>query len=46
MVVIELHDGVRSRALSEERIQRIMKDTAQGGNQNGGDTDGKYFSFA
>lgn len=39
VVVIELHDGVRSRALSEERIQRIMKDTAQGGNQNGGDTD-------
>jgi hypothetical protein len=33
VVVIETHDGVENRVLSEEKIQRIMKDTT---NSNGG----------
>jgi hypothetical protein len=33
VVVIETHDGVENRVLSEERIQKIMKDTT---NSNGG----------
>jgi hypothetical protein len=33
VVVIETHDGVENRALSEEKIQKIMKDTT---NNNGG----------
>ena len=32
VVVIETHDGVENRVLSEEKIQKIMKDTT---NQNG-----------
>lgn len=33
VVVIETHDGVENKVLSEERIQKIMKDTT---NSNGG----------
>ena len=33
VVVIETHDGVENRVLSEEKIQKIMKDTT---NTNGG----------
>lgn len=33
VVVIETHDGIENRVLSEEKIQRIMKDTT---NSNGG----------
>lgn len=33
VVVIETHDGVENRVLSEEKIQKIMKDTT---NSNGG----------
>jgi hypothetical protein len=45
VVVIETHDGVENRVLSEEKIQRIMKDTT---NSNGGfldlaETDGGEF---
>lgn len=40
VVVVETHDGVENRVLSEEKIQKIMKDT-QGGNFMGNDdTDG------
>mmetsp|Transcript_17049 Transcript_17049/g.30631 ORF Transcript_17049/g.30631 Transcript_17049/m.30631 type:complete len:616 (-) Transcript_17049:132-1979(-) len=43
VVVIETHDGVENRVLSEEKIQKIMKDTT---NTNGGfldlaETDGE-----
>lgn len=43
VVVIETHDGVENRVLSEEKIQKIMKDTTSG---NGGfldlaETDGE-----
>jgi len=43
VVVIETHDGVENRVLSEEKIQKIMKDTT---NNNGGfldlaETDGE-----
>jgi hypothetical protein len=43
VVVIETHDGVENKVLSEERIQKIMKDTT---NSNGGfldlaETDGE-----
>lgn len=43
VVVIETHDGVENRVLSEEKIQKIMKDTT---NSNGGfldlqETDGE-----
>jgi len=43
VVVIETHDGIENRVLSEEKIQKIMKDTA---NTNGGfldlaETDGE-----
>lgn len=45
VVVIETHDGVENRVLSEEKIQKIMKDTT---NSNGGfldlaETDGGKF---
>jgi len=48
VVVIETHDGVENRVLSEEKIQKIMKDTT---NSNGsgfldlGETDGGKLSF-
>ena len=46
VVVIETHDGRENRVLSEEKIQKIMKDTT---NSAGGfdlaDTDGGKFSF-
>lgn len=29
--MIETHDGVENRVLSEEKIQKIMKDTASNG---------------
>jgi hypothetical protein len=32
VVVIETHDGIENRVLSEEKIQKIMKDTT---NSNG-----------
>jgi len=43
VVVIETHDGIENRVLSEEKIQKIMKDTT---NNNGGfldlaETDGE-----
>jgi pSer/pThr/pTyr-binding forkhead associated (FHA) protein len=43
VVVIETHDGIENRVLSEEKIQKIMKDTT---NSNGGfldlqETDGE-----
>jgi len=41
VVVIETHDGSKHRALSEEKIQRIMKDTASGGFIDLGETDGE-----
>mmetsp|Transcript_9104 Transcript_9104/g.11214 ORF Transcript_9104/g.11214 Transcript_9104/m.11214 type:complete len:758 (-) Transcript_9104:310-2583(-) len=41
VVVIETHDGSKHRALSEEKIQRIMKDTASGGFIDFGETDGE-----
>lgn len=41
VVVIETHDGVKHKALSEEKIQRIMKDTASGGFIDLGETDGE-----
>ena len=41
VVVIETHDGVENRVLSEEKIQKIMKDTTnQGGFLDLGETDG------
>lgn len=42
VVVIETHDGVENRVLSEERIQKIMKDTTSGngGFMDMGETDG------
>lgn len=48
VVVIETHDGIENRVLSEEKIQKIMKDTTSG---NGGfldlaETDGgKFIGF-
>lgn len=41
VVVIETHDGVRQRSLSEEKIQKIMRDTASGGFIDLGETDGE-----
>jgi pSer/pThr/pTyr-binding forkhead associated (FHA) protein len=43
VVVIETHDGVENRILSEERIQKIMKDTtsSNGGFMDLGETDGE-----
>jgi hypothetical protein len=43
VVVIETHDGVENRVLSEERIQKIMKDTTSGsgGFLDLGETDGE-----
>jgi len=41
VVVIETHDGIKHKALSEEKIQRIMKDTASGGFVDLGETDGE-----
>lgn len=45
MVVIETHDGVENRVLSEEKIQKIMKDTTSGngGFLDLGETDGGKF---
>ena len=42
VVVIETHDGVENRVLSEEKIQKIMKDTTSGngGFLDLGETDG------
>jgi hypothetical protein len=42
VVVIETHDGHENRVLSEERIQKIMKDTtsSHGGFLDLGETDG------
>lgn len=42
VVVIETHDGVENRVLSEEKIQKIMKDTtsANGNFQDLAETDG------
>ena len=42
MVVIETHNGVENRLLSEEKIQKIMKDTTSGngGFLDMGETDG------
>ena len=41
VVVIETHDGVENRVLSEEKIQKIMKDTTnQGGFLDLAETDG------
>jgi hypothetical protein len=47
VVVIETHDGVENRVLSEEKIQKIMKDTT---NTNGGfldlaETDGGEYLY-
>ena len=47
VVVIETHDGVENRILSEEKIQKIMKDTT---NSNNGfadlaETDGGECTF-
>ena len=39
VVVIETHDGKENRILSEEKIQKIMKDTTNGGFMDLGDTD-------
>jgi len=43
VVVIETHDGVENRILSEEKIQKIMRDTtnSNGGFLDIGDTDGE-----
>jgi len=42
VVVIETHDGVENRVLSEEKIQKIMKDTTnQGGFLDLAETDGE-----
>jgi len=43
VVVIETHDGLENRVLSEERIQKIMKDTTSGngGFLDLGETDGE-----
>jgi len=41
VVVIETHDGMQQKSLSEERIQKIMKDTASGGFIDLGETDGE-----
>ena len=47
VVVIETHDGVENRVLSEERIQKIMKDTTSGsgGFLDLGETDGGKLFF-
>ncbi len=46
VVVIETHDGVENRVLSEEKIQKIMKDTtSQGGFMDLGETDGGTYLF-
>lgn len=41
VVVIETHDGIQQKSLSEDRIQKIMKDTATGGFIDLGETDGE-----
>lgn len=45
VVVIETHDGVENKALSEERIQKIMKDTTSTNQafMDLGETDGGEF---
>ena len=45
VVVIETHDGVENRVLSEEKIQKIMKDTTSngGGFMDLAETDGGEF---
>lgn len=45
MVVIETHNGEENRILSEEKIQKIMKDTtnSNGGFLDIGETDGGEF---
>lgn len=45
VVVIETHDGVENRILSEEKIQKIMRDTTSGngGFLDLGETDGGAF---
>lgn len=45
VVVIETHDGVENRVLSEEKIQKIMKDTTNntGGFLDLAETDGGKF---
>lgn len=47
VVVIETHDGTENRVLSEEKIQKIMKDTASngGGFLDLDQTDGGEFMF-
>jgi len=52
VVVTETHDGVQNRILSEERFQKIMKDTAWGnggfldlGETDGGEIGGSFSSF-
>jgi len=47
VVVIETHDGVENRILSEEKIQKIMRDTtnSNGGFLDIGDTDGGEFLY-
>ena len=41
VVVIETHDGNQQKSLSEEKIQKIMRDTASGGFVDVGETDGE-----
>jgi hypothetical protein len=45
VVVIETHNGVQNRVLSEEKIQKIMKDTTSpnGGFLDLGETDGGVY---
>lgn len=47
VVVIETHDGVENRVLSEEKIQKIMKDTtnSSGGFLDLAETDGGEFTL-
>lgn len=46
VVVIETHNGVENRVLSEEKIQKIMKDTTnQGGFMDLAETDGGKLFF-
>ena len=47
VVVIETHDGVENRTLSEEKIQKIMKDTTSntGGFLDLAETDGGVLEF-
>jgi hypothetical protein len=47
VVVIETHDGVENRVLSEEKIQKIMKDTTNsGGFLDLGETDGGEWVYS